>query len=174
MRSFAFLVNPSSGGGAAPKVVVPLTRLLREAGAQVDVTYTTSIAETPALVSAAVARGAVVVSVGGDGMLSSLAGLVSERDGVLGVLGEGGLAEQPRDQRAPQLGSLDLQAERRQLLVAGVGLEQHLQRLDVLVRAEVGQPGDPAGRLVQVVDGADRRALANGGTPRSSRRGSAR
>ncbi|HVK30271.1 MAG TPA: diacylglycerol kinase family protein [Nocardioides sp.] len=88
-RSFAFLVNPSSGGGAAPKVVVPLTRALREAGASVEVTYTTSVAETPALVDAAVASGAVVVAVGGDGMLSSVAGSVAARDGVLAVVPAG-------------------------------------------------------------------------------------
>lgn len=88
-RRFAFLVNPNSGGGAAPKVVVPLARALREAGAAVDVSYTTSPAETPDLVEAAVASGAFVVSVGGDGMLSSVAGAVSERDGVLAVIPAG-------------------------------------------------------------------------------------
>jgi YegS/Rv2252/BmrU family lipid kinase len=88
-RSFAFLVNPASGGGAAPKVVVPLARALREAGATVEVTYTTSVAETPALVAAAVERGAVVVSVGGDGMLSSVAGSVAECGGVLAVVPAG-------------------------------------------------------------------------------------
>ncbi len=88
-RSFAFLVNPASGGGTAPKVVVPLARVLREAGAEVEVTYTTSAAETPALVEEAVARDAVVVSVGGDGMLSSVAGSVSERGGVLAVIPAG-------------------------------------------------------------------------------------
>jgi YegS/Rv2252/BmrU family lipid kinase len=88
-RAFAFLVNPASGGGAAPGVVVPLARALREAGAEVEVTYTNSAAETPALVAAAVARGAVVVSVGGDGMLSSVAGAVAERGGVLAVVPAG-------------------------------------------------------------------------------------
>ncbi|MBM7517824.1 diacylglycerol/lipid kinase family protein [Nocardioides nitrophenolicus] len=88
-RAFAFLVNPAAGGGAAPKVVVPLARALREAGAEVEVTYTTSAAETPALVAAAVARDAVVVSVGGDGMLSSVAGSVAEHDGVLAVIPAG-------------------------------------------------------------------------------------
>ena len=38
-RAFTFLVNPASGGGAAPDAVVPVARLLREAGATVDVTY---------------------------------------------------------------------------------------------------------------------------------------
>lgn len=88
-RRFAFLVNPNSGGGAAPKVVVPLARMLREAGAEVDVSYTTSPAETPALVDAAVASGAVVVSVGGDGMLSSVAGAVADRGGLLAVIPAG-------------------------------------------------------------------------------------
>ena len=88
-RAFAFLVNPSSGGGAAPRVVVPLARALREAGAQVEVTYTTSPDETPALVADAVAGGAVVVSVGGDGMLSSVAGAVAEAGGVLAVIPAG-------------------------------------------------------------------------------------
>ncbi|WP_435771573.1 diacylglycerol/lipid kinase family protein [Nocardioides sp. SYSU DS0651] len=88
-RSFSFLVNPTSGGGAAPKVVVPVARLLREAGAAVEVSYTTSAADVPELVDVAVARDAVVVSVGGDGMLSSVAGCVAERDGVLAVLPAG-------------------------------------------------------------------------------------
>ena len=38
-RAFAFLVNPASGGGAAPEAVVPVARRLREAGATVEVTY---------------------------------------------------------------------------------------------------------------------------------------
>ena len=37
-RSFTFLVNPASGGGAATAAVVPVARALREAGAAVDVT----------------------------------------------------------------------------------------------------------------------------------------
>ncbi|GAB4006457.1 diacylglycerol/lipid kinase family protein [Nocardioides ultimimeridianus] len=88
-RSFSFLVNPMSGGGAGPRVVVPLARALREAGAEVEVSYTTTAAESPALVGEAVARGAVVVSVGGDGMLSSVAGAVMDADGVLAVVPAG-------------------------------------------------------------------------------------
>ena len=65
MRSFSFLVNPASGGGAAPDAVVPVARLLREAGATVDVTYSPGPRATDDLVRAAVARGDVVVSVGG-------------------------------------------------------------------------------------------------------------
>ncbi|MGZ5405360.1 MAG: diacylglycerol/lipid kinase family protein [Nocardioides sp.] len=88
-RSFCFLVNPSSGGGAAPEAVVPVARLLRDAGAQVEVTYSPGPQAMRVLVDAALDRGAVVVSVGGDGMLSSLAGPVAQGGGVLGVLPAG-------------------------------------------------------------------------------------
>ena len=46
-RSFSFLVNPLSGGGAAPGAVVPVARLLREAGATVEVTYSPGTAGHP-------------------------------------------------------------------------------------------------------------------------------
>lgn len=88
-RAFSFLVNPTSGGGAAPQAVVPVARLLREAGARVEVTYSPGPHATAALVGAAVDRGEVVVSVGGDGMLCSLAGEVSARDGILGIVPAG-------------------------------------------------------------------------------------
>ena len=108
-RAFSLLVNPASGGGAAPGAVVPVARLLREAGATVDVTYSPGPNAMVALVDQAVARGDVVVSVGGDGMLSSLAGLVSACGGTLGVLPAGrgndfarmlGLPETPAEQAA--------------------------------------------------------------------------
>jgi diacylglycerol kinase family enzyme len=88
-RTFTFLVNPASGGGAAPEAVVPVARLLREAGSRVDVTYSPGPRAMAGLVEQAVGRGDVVVSVGGDGMLSSLAGLVSAAGGTLGVLPAG-------------------------------------------------------------------------------------
>jgi diacylglycerol kinase family enzyme len=106
-RAFTFLVNPNAGGGAAPDAVVPVARLLREAGATVDVTYSPGPHAMVGLVDDAVGRGDVVVSVGGDGMLSSLAGLVSERSGTLAVLQAGrgndfarmlGLPTDPADQ----------------------------------------------------------------------------
>lgn len=88
-RSYSFLVNPTSGGGTAPGVVVPVARRLREAGAAVEVTYTPSADDVPALVKDAVAAGSVVVAVGGDGMLSSVAGEVAQAGGVLAVLPAG-------------------------------------------------------------------------------------
>ncbi|QIX28357.1 diacylglycerol kinase family lipid kinase [Nocardioides sp. JQ2195] len=89
MRAFTFLVNPISGGGAAPAAVVPVARILREAGAEVEVTYSPGPRATVDLVATAVARGDVVVSVGGDGMLSSIAGEVAAAGGVLGIVPAG-------------------------------------------------------------------------------------
>ncbi len=88
-RSFAFLVNPASGGGAAPAAVVPVARMLREAGSSVDVTYSPGPAACRELVAQAVARGDVVVAVGGDGMVASLAGAVVEAGGALGIVPSG-------------------------------------------------------------------------------------
>jgi diacylglycerol kinase (ATP) len=88
-RSFSFLVNPASGGGAAPAAVVPVARLLREAGCTVEVTYSPGPLVCRALVAAAVDRGDVVVAVGGDGMVASLAGPVVDAGGVLGIVPSG-------------------------------------------------------------------------------------
>lgn len=87
--SFSFLVNPASGGGAAPEAVVPVARRLRDHGASVEVTYSPGPEAARSLVAEAVARGDVVVSVGGDGMLSSIAGAVSRLGGTLGIVPAG-------------------------------------------------------------------------------------
>ncbi len=141
-RSFAFLVNPSSGGGAAPRVVVPLARALREAGAAVEVTYTTSAAETPALVATAVGAGAVVVSVGGDGMLSSVAGSVAALDGVLAVVPAGRGNDFARMLEIPH----DTAAQARLLL------EGAERRIDLLRASLAGAASVVAGSVYAGVD----------------------
>lgn len=106
-RSFAFLVNPVAGGGAAPDAVVPVARILREHGDAVDVTYSPGPKATTSLVEAAVAAGQLVVAVGGDGMVASLAGTVAALGGTLGLVPAGrgndfarmlGLPEDPAGQ----------------------------------------------------------------------------
>lgn len=113
-RSFSFLVNPASGGGAAPEAVVPVARALRDAGAVVDVTYSPGPQAMAQLVDEAVARGDVVVSVGGDGMLSSLAGLVAERKATLAVVPAG-----RGNDFARMLGLPDDPAEQAKVLLEG-------------------------------------------------------
>lgn len=145
-RSFTFLVNPASGGGAAPAAVVPVARLLRERGASVDVTYSPGPKAMEALAAAAVGRGDVVVSVGGDGMLSSLAGFVSSHGGILGIVPAG-----RGNDFARMLGLPTDPAEVARMLLDGDVLELDLLRTDI--------PGTPS-RLVagSVYSGVDARA----------------
>jgi diacylglycerol kinase (ATP) len=145
-RSFTFLVNPVSGGGAAPAAVVPVARALREGGASVDVTYSPGPLAMGALVTAAVERGDVVVSVGGDGMLSSLAGLVSSLGGTLGVVPAGRGNDFAR--------MLGLPSEPGE--VAALLLEGEVRKVDLI---SLALPGSPP-RLVagSVYSGVDARA----------------
>ena len=145
-RNFTLLVNPASGGGAAPGAVVPVAQQLREAGARVDVTYSPGPKAMDALVGAAVDRGDVVVSVGGDGMLSSLAGAVSLRGGTLGLLPAG-----RGNDFARMLGVPDDPAQQARLLLEGV-----VRRVDLLCFTH----GDEGPRRVagSVYSGVDARA----------------
>ncbi|MBB3045444.1 diacylglycerol/lipid kinase family protein [Nocardioides soli] len=147
-RAFAFLVNPSSGGGAAPDAVVPVARLLREAGAVVDVTYSPGPQAMTRLVDEAVARGDVVVSVGGDGMLSSLAGLVAGRDATLAMVPAG-----RGNDFARMLGLPDDPAA-----LARVLLEGEVRRVDLLAVSGLGAQR----RMVagSIYAGVDARAAA--------------
>ncbi len=145
-RSFAFLVNPVSGGGAAPRVVVPLARRLREAGAIVEVTYTSSPADVPDPVQRAAGRGDVVVAVGGDGMLSSVAGEVAAVGGVLAVVPAGRGNDFARMVRVPT--GVDAQVA---LLLAG-----EARAVDLL---EVTMPGQrPVAVAGSAYAGVDARA----------------
>jgi len=105
-RAFHLLVNPTSGGGSAPAAAVPVAKLLREAGARVELTYSPGPVACAELATASAERGEVVVAVGGDGMLSSVAGAVVAARGVLGIVPSGrgndfarmlGLSAKPAD-----------------------------------------------------------------------------
>jgi diacylglycerol kinase (ATP) len=120
--------------------------VLREAGATVEVTYSPGPKAMGALVTAAVGRGDVVVSVGGDGMLSSLAGLVSKAGGTLGVVPAG-----RGNDFARMLGLPDASAD-----VARVLLESPVRQVDLVC---LSVPGS-APRIVagSVYCGVDARA----------------
>lgn len=89
MRRFHLLVNPASGTGAAPASAIPVARLLRDAGAEVDLTYSTGPVACAQLAREAASRGDVVVAVGGDGMVASVAGAVVEARGLFGIVPSG-------------------------------------------------------------------------------------
>ena len=84
---------------------------------------------------------------------------------VLGITPPGRLTEQPGDQRVAQEHPAHLAAQRGQLLVGGVGLQQHRQPVPVLVGAEVVKPGQPGRRGVQVIDRADAGPRPGAGRP---------
>jgi diacylglycerol kinase (ATP) len=88
MRTFTAVVNPVAGGGPAA-ALLQVTRLLREAGDEVRVEYSRGLAHAAELAREAAGRGDVVVSVGGDGMVGSLAGALAGTDGVLGIVPAG-------------------------------------------------------------------------------------
>ncbi|MGN0065123.1 MAG: diacylglycerol/lipid kinase family protein [Nocardioides sp.] len=90
-RSFTCLVNPHAGG-AAGAAAVAVARGLRESGARVEVIHSPGVAAARELASRATEAGDVVVAVGGDGMVASLAGRMVEladRGGVLGFVPSG-------------------------------------------------------------------------------------
>jgi YegS/Rv2252/BmrU family lipid kinase len=88
-RTFRFLVNPASGGGTAVAAAVPVARLLRDAGASVEVTQSTGPVACATIARSCGERGDVVVAVGGDGMLSSVAAALVDVQGVLGIVPSG-------------------------------------------------------------------------------------
>lgn len=150
-RPFRFLVNPLSGGGAGPRVVVGVARALREAGREVEVHYTSHVDETPELVAAALAREAVVVAVGGDGMVSSVAGLVADGGGTLGLVPAG-----RGNDFARALGTPADPAQAAQVLLAGA-----TRRVDLL---EVTEPARSAGEGDGGGDGGAGRRLVVAGS----------
>jgi diacylglycerol kinase (ATP) len=88
-RRFRVLVNPLSGGGAAPAKVAAVALLLEQAGASVTVVPAESAEQTCAAARDAVTAGELVVAAGGDGMLASVAGTVAEAGGTLGIVPSG-------------------------------------------------------------------------------------
>lgn len=85
MSTFELIVNPASGRGSASAQGVAVAGLLREAGAQTNLTYSKGELHTRELAQEVAQRGDVVVAVGGDGMVRSVAGAMVEASGILGI-----------------------------------------------------------------------------------------
>ncbi|WP_435972563.1 diacylglycerol/lipid kinase family protein [Streptomyces sp. Qhu_M48] len=89
MRQFTAVVNPTAGGSSGTAGLLPLARLLREAGARIDTVYSRSLQHARELAQDAGAQGHVVLAVGGDGMAGSVGGALSGTDTVLGLVPAG-------------------------------------------------------------------------------------
>ncbi|MEU8763302.1 YegS/Rv2252/BmrU family lipid kinase [Streptomyces sp. NPDC048659] len=89
MRQFTAVVNPTAGGSSGTAGLLPLARLLREAGAELDTVYSRSLEHARELARNAGAKGHVVLAVGGDGMAGTVGGALSGTDTVFGLVPAG-------------------------------------------------------------------------------------
>ncbi|SNS79874.1 lipid kinase, YegS/Rv2252/BmrU family [Actinomadura meyerae] len=89
MRAFTAIVNPAAGGSASASCLIPLGRLLREAGAELDVEYSRGMEHAADVARAAAEAGRVVLGVGGDGMVGCVGGALAGTDAVLGIVPAG-------------------------------------------------------------------------------------
>ncbi|MFJ6635015.1 YegS/Rv2252/BmrU family lipid kinase [Streptomyces sp. NPDC091376] len=89
MRQFTAVVNPTAGGSSGTAALLPLARLLREAGAQLDTQYSRSLEHAQELARQAGEQGHVVLAVGGDGIAGGVGGALSGTDAVLGLVPAG-------------------------------------------------------------------------------------
>ncbi|MFF3756104.1 diacylglycerol/lipid kinase family protein [Streptomyces sp. NPDC002185] len=89
MRQFTAVVNPTAGGSSGTAGLLPLARLLREAGAELDTVYSRSLDHARDLAREAGAKGHVVLAVGGDGMAGTVGGALSGTDTVFGLVPAG-------------------------------------------------------------------------------------
>ncbi len=89
MRQFTAVVNPTAGGSQGAATLVPLARLLREAGAEVEVVYSHGLDHARQLAREAALHGRVVLGVGGDGMAGCVGGALAGTGSVLGIVPAG-------------------------------------------------------------------------------------
>lgn len=83
------VVNPAAGGSAGAAKLIPLARLLREAGAQVEVEYSRGLEHAQELARRAGAEGRAVLGVGGDGMVGCVGGALVGTGAVFGIVPAG-------------------------------------------------------------------------------------
>ncbi|MQY10489.1 Diacylglycerol kinase [Streptomyces sp. RB5] len=89
MRQYTAVINPAAGGSAGAAVLHPLARLLREAGAEVEVSYSRSLDHAAELALEAGQAGRTVLAVGGDGMTGRIGGALAGTDTVCGIVPAG-------------------------------------------------------------------------------------
>lgn len=89
MRQFTAVVNPTAGGSTGAAALLPLAKLLREAGAELETVYSDSLRHAQDLARRAGERGRVVLAVGGDGIVGGIGGALSGTGTVLGLVPAG-------------------------------------------------------------------------------------
>lgn len=89
MPGLSLIVNPAAGDGLALRLLPEVTAALTASGADYEVARSASLVHASELAAAAVARGQVIVAVGGDGMAGALAGTTSTLGGCYGIIPAG-------------------------------------------------------------------------------------
>ncbi|RAY14671.1 diacylglycerol kinase family lipid kinase [Actinomadura craniellae] len=144
-RRFTAVVNPAAGGSTG--TVDALARLLRAAGAEVEVEPSRGLEHAREVARRAAERGRVVLGVGGDGMVGCVGGALAGTEAVFGIVPAG-----RGNDFARALGLPDHPAELAALLL---GAEP--RRIDAIELTSARHPGVPV--LGSVYAGVD--ALAN-------------
>lgn len=85
-RRFLILLNPTSAGGRALRLLPEAEAVFNERGLEHRVVETRDIEHARHAAREATIRGDVIVSMGGDGLVGALAGALRETDGVLAIL----------------------------------------------------------------------------------------
>ncbi|MWA03446.1 diacylglycerol kinase family lipid kinase [Actinomadura sp. LD22] len=88
-RVFTAIVNPAAGGSASASTLIPLARLLREAGAEVAVEYSRGLDHARTVARDAAEAGRVVLGVGGDGMIGCVGGALAGTRALFGIVPAG-------------------------------------------------------------------------------------
>jgi YegS/Rv2252/BmrU family lipid kinase len=86
MRPVCLIVNPSAGGGRTARLLPAVEASLRGQGIGFRVERTHSIEHARALARTTVREGEVAAAMGGDGLISAVAGELRHTSGVLAVL----------------------------------------------------------------------------------------
>lgn len=89
MRTFTAVVNPTAGDASAARTLMALARILRDAGASLQVEYSRSLAHAGELARAAALRGDTVLGVGGDGIVGGVGGALAGLDAEYGIVPAG-------------------------------------------------------------------------------------
>jgi YegS/Rv2252/BmrU family lipid kinase len=131
MRPVCLIVNPSAGGGRTARLLPAVEASLRGQGIAFRVERTDSIEHARELGRATVAAGEIAAAMGGDGLISAVAGELRHTDGVLAVL-PGGRGNDFA--RKLGLGSDPVAA----CEVLGAGREQRIDVADIDGRAYLG------------------------------------
>jgi len=85
-RAVSLIVNPNAGGGRAAAALLEVEAALLAHGLRVSVHSTTGLENARDLARSAIAAGELAVTLGGDGLVGCVAGVLAGTDGVLGVL----------------------------------------------------------------------------------------